>query len=100
LEEQALDLLEAGYRAAEYEKREGRQFLLTFLDGDVAEAVGLNPTESDTPEGRDYRRVVQFLLDSGAVQIPGIRDQDLAGTTVYEITPRGLGMLREAGRTA
>jgi hypothetical protein len=40
LEEQALDLLEAGYRAAEYEKRSGQQFLLTFLDGDVAEAAG------------------------------------------------------------
>ena len=99
MEEQALDLLEAAYRKAEYQDRGGNKFLLTFLDGDVALSVGLNPTASDTPEGHAYRSVVESLIHSGAVQIPDIRDQDFAGTTVYEITPRGEEMLREAGRS-
>jgi hypothetical protein len=100
LEEQALDLLEAAYRKAEYQDRGGNKFLLTFLDGDVAVSVGLNPTAVDTAEGRAYHRVVDSLIGSGAVQIPDIRDQDLVGTIVYEITPRGEEILREAGRIA
>jgi hypothetical protein len=98
LQEQALDLLEAGYSAAEYEHRGGRRLLLTLLDGDVALSVGLNPTARDTPEWDAYRSVVNSLLHSGAVEIPDIPDQLLAGTTVYEITPRGEEILREAGR--
>jgi len=100
LEEQALDLLEAAYRKAESHEREGRRLLLTTLDADVALSVGLNPTERDTPEGRPFRRVVNSLLDSGAVEKPDIREQDLSGATFYEITPRGVELLREAGRIA
>jgi hypothetical protein len=100
MEAQALDLLEAAYWKAEYQERGGRRLLLTFLDGDAAEAAGLNPAASDTPSGRAYRRAVGFLLDSGAVEIPDIPDQGLSGARFYEITPRGVEMLREAGRIA
>jgi hypothetical protein len=99
LEEQALDLLEAAYRKAEYHDRGGHKYLLTFLDGDVALSVGLKPHRAHTPEGHAYRSVVATLINSGAVWIPEIPDQGLARTTFYEITPRGEEMLREAGRS-
>jgi len=94
LDEQALDLLEAGYRAAEYQEREGRQLLLTMLDGEVARSAGM---DAETPE---HYAVVSALVDSGAVVVPDIRDQDLVGATFYEITPEGEEMLLEAGRLA
>jgi len=99
LEHHAIELLAAAYRASEYQERRGRRLLLTFLDGPVAKAAGLNPSpRSDAPEGRAYRQVVDSLLSSGAVEIPDIRDQQSAGVTYYEITPRGVEILREAGR--
>ena len=68
LEEKALDLLEEAYKRSKYQEVGGRRLLLTFLDGD------------------------------GAVEILDLRGQELAGTTYYEITPRGIDMLRESGR--
>jgi hypothetical protein len=87
LDEQALDLLEAGYRRAEYQEREGRQLLLTMLDGEVALTAEM---DAETPE---HRASVSALVDSGAVVVPDIRDQDQAGATFYEITPEGEEML-------
>jgi hypothetical protein len=43
---------------------------------------------------------VSALVDSGAVVVPDIRDQDQAGATFYEITPESEKMLQEAGRLA
>ena len=34
--------------------------------------------------------------DAGAVEKSHVRDQDLSGATVYEITPGGVELLREA----
>ena len=98
LEEKALDLLEEAYKRSKYQEVGGRRLLLTFLDGDVALSVGLNPTPRETPEGYAYRHAVSFLEESGAVEIPDLRGQELAGTTYYEITPRGIDMLRESDR--
>ena len=98
MEEQALDLLEAGYRKAEYHDRGGNKFLLTFLDGGVALSVGFQPHRAHTPEGHAYRSVVATLINSGAVRIPEIPEQGLARTSVYEITLRSEEMLRKAGR--
>jgi len=94
MDEQTLDLLEAGYWAAEYRERDGRQLLLTMLDGEVARAAEL---DAETPE---HRAAVSALVDSGAVEIPAVIDQGFPGTTFYEITPDGEEMLREAGRLA
>jgi hypothetical protein len=77
-DQRALDLLEAAYWGAEWQERGGLWLLLTFLDAAVAEHAGFNPTERDTPEGRDYRRAVGLLLSSGAVEIPHTRPGHLA----------------------
>jgi hypothetical protein len=98
LEERALDLLEAAYLSAEYQERGERLLLLTFLDGEVALSVGLNPTSRENLEGRTYHRAVDSLIESGAVEVPDIPDQDLAGVTFYEITARGVEILRDSGR--
>ncbi len=94
MDEPTLDLLEAGYRAAEYRERDGRQFLLTVLDGEVARTAEL---DAETPE---HRATVSALVDSGAVEIPAVIDQGFSGSTFYEITPEGEERLREAGRLA
>ena len=94
MDEPTLDLLEAGYRAAEYRERDGRQFLLTVLDGEVARTAEL---DDETPE---HRAAVSALVDSGVVEIPAVIDQGFSGSTFYEITPEGEEMLREAGRLA
>ena len=60
----------------------------------------LSTAARDTPEARTYRRVMESLLDSGAVAVPLIRDRGLSGSTVYEITTHGVEMLHEAGRIA
>jgi hypothetical protein len=99
LEEQALDLLDAAYRKAEHREIEGKDALV-FQDSDAANAVGLSTAARDTPEARTYRRVMESLLDSGAVAVPPIRDRGLSGSTVYEITTHGVEMLHEAGRIA
>ena len=96
LDERAMDLLEAAYRSSGWQQRGGRRLLLTRLDGDVADAAGLFPTERDTPEGRMHHAVVDSLVDSGAVAMPDIRDQKIG--EFYEITAIGVEMLREAGR--
>jgi hypothetical protein len=94
MNEQTLDLLEAGYRAAEYQERDERQLLLTVLDGEVARAAELG---AETPE---HQAALSALVDSGAVEIPAIIDQGFTGSTFYEITPDGEEMLREASRLA
>jgi hypothetical protein len=94
MDEPTLDLLEAGYWAAEYRERDGRQLLLTMLDGEVARAAEL---DAETPE---HRAAVSALVDSGAVEIPAVIDQGFPGSTFNEITPDGEEMLREAGRLA
>ncbi len=95
----ALDLLEEAYRDSAYQDIEGRRVLVALLDGPRAMSVGLSPTMRDTPEGREYQRVVQELEDFGAVEeITHPRYQGHVGTTYYEITDRGVEMLREAGR--
>ncbi len=90
--ERELDLPEAAYSRSEYQTRNERQLLLTFLDGQVARDAGM---DAETPE---HRAVVSALVDSGAVVVPDIRDQDLVGSTFYEVTSHGEEILREAGR--
>ncbi|MDQ3302181.1 MAG: hypothetical protein M3518_02370 [Actinomycetota bacterium] len=97
MDERAMGLLEAAYRASEWKQKEGRRLLLTQLDGDVADAAGLFPTPRDTPKGRMHRAVVDSLLESGAVTMPDIREQQVLGE-FYEITAIGVEMLRNAGR--
>ena len=97
MKEQALDLLEAGYRSAVSREIEGRTVFM-FRDSDAASAVGLSTATRDTPEARTYRQVMESLLDSGAVAIPPIRAQESVGVTFYVITEHGIDMLREAGR--
>ena len=103
MEEQALDLLDAAYRKAEHREIEGKDALV-FQDSDAANWYGFNVGSvvlaGDTPEAHTYRRVMESLLDSGAVAVPLIRDRGLSGSTVYEITRGGVEMLHEAGRIA
>jgi hypothetical protein len=99
LEEQALDLLDAAYRKAEHREIEGKDALV-FQDSDAANAVGLSTAARDTPRRVPNRRVMESLLDSGAVAVPLIRDRGLSGSTFYEITTHGVEMLHEAGRIA
>jgi hypothetical protein len=92
LEELAVDLLEAAYQNAQNQDIEGR-LVLVFQDRDAAKAVGL------IPDASTYREVDSHLIDSGAVEeIIHPRYEGTAEITYYEMTPRGVEILREAGR--
>jgi hypothetical protein len=74
--------------------------MLVFRDSDAANDLGLTTAELDIPEAHTYRRLIGILVNSGAVVVPAIRAQAFVGVKFYEITPEGIGMLREAGRIA
>ena len=80
LKTQALLLLSKEYESAD----ERAPFI---LDGDVARAAQV---EADTPE---HAAAVDYLVMEGAVKFVGDRYEHLPGTTLYEITERGLEML-------
>jgi hypothetical protein len=83
LKARALILLSKGYESA----HEGKPFI---LDGDVARAAQV---EADTPE---HAAAVDYLVREGAVKFVGDRHPHLSRSVVlYEITERGLEMLRE-----
>ena len=83
LKTQALLLLSKGYDSA----HEGKPFI---LDGDVARAAQM---EADTPE---HAAAVDYLVLEGAVKFVGDRHPHLSRSVVlYDITERGLEMLRE-----
>jgi len=82
LNTQALLLLSQGYASA----GEGAPFI---LDGDVARAAQVGAL--DTPE---HTAAVDYLLMEGAVEFVGDGYQHLPRTSLYEITERGLEMLR------
>ena len=83
LKARALILLSKGYESA----HEGKPFI---LDGDVARAAQV---EADTPE---HAAAVDYLVMEGAVKFVGDRHPHLSRSVVlYEITERGLEMLRE-----
>jgi hypothetical protein len=83
LKARALILLSKGYESA----HEGKPFI---LDGDVARAAQV---EADTPE---HAAAVDYLMMEGAVKFVGDRHPHLSRSVVlYEITERGLEMLRE-----
>ena len=100
LEERALDLLEAGYQHSEWYQEGVAKRMLVFRDSDAATELGLTTIERDIPEARTYRRLIGILVNSGAVVVPAIRAQGIVGAEFYEITPEGIGMLRQAGRIA
>jgi hypothetical protein len=82
LKARALILLSKGYESA----HEGKPFI---LDGDVARAAQV---EADTPE---HAAAVDYLVMEGAVKFVGDRHPHLSRSVVlYEITERGLEMLR------
>ena len=83
LKARALILLCKGYESA----HEGKPFI---LDGDVARAAQV---EADTPE---HAAAVDYLVMEGAVKFVGDRHPHLSRSGVlYDITERGLEMLRE-----
>ena len=83
LKARALILLFKGYESA----HEGKPFI---LDGDVARAAQV---EADTPE---HAAAVDYLVMEGAVKFVGDRHPHLSRSVVlYDITERGLEMLRE-----
>jgi hypothetical protein len=83
LKARALILLCKGYESA----HEGKPFI---LDGDVARAAQV---EADTPE---HAAAVDYLVMEGAVKFVGDRHPHLSRSVVlYDITERGLEMLRE-----
>ena len=83
LKARALILLSKGYESA----HEGKPFI---LDGDVARAAQV---EADTPEPA---AAVDYLVMEGAVKFVGDRHPHLSRSVVlYDITERGLEMLRE-----
>ena len=83
LKARALILLSKGYESA----HEGKPFI---LDGDVARAAQV---EADTPE---HAAAVDYLVMEGAVRFVGDRHPHLSRSVVlYDITERGLEMLRE-----
>ena len=84
LKARALILLSKGYESA----HEGKPFI---LDGDVARAAQV---EADTPE---HAAAVDYLVMEGTVEFVGDRYQHVARTTLYQITERGLEMLRSLG---
>jgi hypothetical protein len=81
LKARALILLSKGYESA----HEGKPFI---LDGDVARAAQV---EADTPE---HAAAVDYLVMEGAVKFVEDGYEHLPRTTLYEITERGLEMLR------
>jgi len=81
LKTQALLLLSKGYKSAD----ERAPFI---LDGDVARAARVGAV--NTPE---HAAAVDYLVMEGAVEFVGDRYEHLPGTTLYEITERGLEML-------
>ena len=82
LKARALILLSKGYESA----HEGKPFI---LDGDVARAAQV---EADTSE---HAGAVDYLVMEGAVKFVEDGYEHLPRTTLYEITERGLVMLRE-----
>jgi hypothetical protein len=83
LKARALILLSKGYESA----HEGKPFI---LDGDVARAAQV---EADTPE---HAAAVDYLVMEGAVKFVEDRHPHLSRSVVlYDITERGLEMLRE-----
>ena len=101
MEEQALDLLDAAYRKAEHREIEGKDALVfPFKTAMPPTPWDFLPRRVTPPRRVPNRRVMESLLDSGAVAVPLIRDRDLLGSTVYEITTHGVEMLHEAGRIA
>jgi hypothetical protein len=83
LKARALILLCKGYESA----HEGKPFI---LDGDVARAAQV---EADTPE---HAAAVDYLVMEGVVKFVGDRHPHLSRSVVlYDITERGLEMLRE-----
>ena len=82
LKARALILLSKGYESA----HEGKPFI---LDGDVARAAQV---EADTPE---HAAAVDYLVMEGAVKFVEDGYEHLPRTTLYEITERGLEMLRK-----
>ena len=84
LKKRALLLLSKGYESAD----EGASFI---LDGDVARAAQVGAV--DTPE---HAAAVDYLVMEGAVKLVGDRHPHLSRSVVlYDITERGLEMLRE-----
>jgi hypothetical protein len=82
LQTQALLLLSKGYESAV----EGAPFI---LDGDVARAARVGAV--DAPE---HAAAVDYLVMEGAVKFVDDGYEHLPRTTLYEITERGLEMLR------
>ena len=80
---QGVRVLCKGYESA----HEGKPFI---LDGDVARAAQV---EADTSE---HAAAVDYLVMEGAVKFVGDRHPHLSRSVVlYDITERGLEMLRE-----
>jgi hypothetical protein len=82
LKARALMLLSKGHESAD----EGAPFI---LEGDVARAAQVGAV--DTPE---HAAAVDYLVMEGAVEFVGEGYQHLPRTILYEITERGLEMLR------
>jgi hypothetical protein len=83
LKTQALLLLSKGYESAD----EGAPFI---LDGDVARAAQVGAVDT-----LEHAAAVDYLVREGAVELVVDRYQHLPRTTLYEITGRGLEMLRK-----
>ncbi len=101
MDETALAFLEVAFNNAQPREIEG-QTRLVFVASDPANALGLSMAER--PEGDAYRRTISQLVDSGAIMLADIREQQgpqkLVGEEYYAITPQGEEMLREAGLIA
>src|SRR5918996_689662 len=93
------ELLEAYRDQVEFLRREleRKDTIIMSLTQRIPE-LEASSEATGAPEARAYRRAMESLLDSGAVAVPLIRDRDLLGSTVYEITTHGVEMLHEAGR--
>ena len=84
LKARALILLCKGYESA----HEGKPFI---LDGDVARAAQVGAVDT-----LEHAAAVDYLVMEGAVKFVGDRHPHLSRSVVlYEITERGLEMLRE-----
>jgi hypothetical protein len=86
LKTRALLLLSKGYESAD----EGAPFI---LDGDVARAAQVGAVDT-----LEHAAAVDYLVMEGAVEFVGDGYDHLPrSTTLYEITERGLEMLRTQG---